>query len=151
MELRARARRLKREQKELGLIIIDYLQLMQGQNSNENRTNIVAEISRNLKSLARELDIPVIALSQLNRELEKRPNKRPIMSDLRDSGGIEQDADLIIFIYRDEVYNKDSQDKGKTEIIIAKHRNGPVGTVNLTFLAECTRFDNHAYDLYNGR
>lgn len=150
MELRTRARRLAREQGQLGLIVIDYLQLMQGQSALENRTNVISEISRSLKSLAKELNVPIICLSQLNRNLEQRPNKRPVMSDLRESGSIEQDADLIIFIYRDEVYNKDTQDKGKAEIIIAKQRNGPIGTVALTFLGEYTRFENHAFDLYSG-
>ena len=147
-ELRARARRLLREQKELGLIVIDYLQLMQAPGSAENRTNEISAISRNLKALAKELNVPVIALSQLNRSLEQRTNKRPIMSDLRESGAIEQDADLVVFIYRDEVYNEDSPEKGKAEIIIGKHRNGPIGTVNLTFLGEFTKFENYAHDVY---
>jgi len=147
-EVRARVRRLKREQDDLALIVIDYLQLMQAPESNENRVAEISAISRSLKSLARELDIPVIALSQLNRSLEQRPNKRPIMSDLRESGAIEQDADLIAFIYRDEVYNEDSPDKGIAEIIIAKQRNGPIGTTRLTFLGQYTKFENYIADLY---
>jgi len=147
-EVRARARRLKREQDDLALIVIDYLQLMQAPESNENRVAEISAISRSLKSLARELDIPVIALSQLNRSLEQRPNKRPIMSDLRESGAIEQDADLIAFIYRDEVYNEDSPDKGIAEIIIAKQRNGPIGSTRLTFLGQYTKFENYIADLY---
>ncbi|MGA0583626.1 MAG: DnaB-like helicase C-terminal domain-containing protein, partial [Castellaniella sp.] len=141
MELRARARRLSRQCGQLGLIIIDYIQLMSG-NGGENRATEISEISRSLKSLAKELNCPVIALSQLNRSLEQRPNKRPVMSDLRESGAIEQDADVIIFIYRDEVYNPDSPDKGTAEIIIGKQRNGPIGTVRLTFQGSSTRFLN---------
>jgi len=149
IELRARARRLKREQGDLGLIVIDYLQLMQGSGKgNENRTAEISEISRSLKGLAKELNVPVIALSQLNRNLEQRPNKRPVMSDLRESGSIEQDADLIAFIYRDEVYNDESPDKGTAEIIIGKQRNGPIGTVRLTFFGRYTKFDNFAPDVY---
>jgi len=140
-ELRARARRLKREHN-LGLIVIDYLQLMQVPGSNENRTGEISEISRSLKALAKELEVPVIALSQLNRSLEQRPNKRPVMSDLRESGAIEQDADVIMFIYRDEVYDEDSPDKGTAEIIISKQRNGPIGMRRLTFLGQHTRFEN---------
>jgi replicative DNA helicase len=143
-DLRARARRLAREQGDLGLIVIDYLQLMQVPGNKENRATEVAEISRSLKALAKELNVPVIALSQLNRGLEQRPNKRPVMSDLRESGGLEQDADIIMFIYRDEVYNEDSEDKGTAEIIIAKQRNGPTGTVRLAFLGQYTRFENFA-------
>lgn len=142
MELRARSRRLARQCGQLGLIIIDYLQLMSGSGSGENRATEISEISRSLKGLAKELNCPVIALSQLNRSLEQRPNKRPVMSDLRESGAIEQDADVILFIYRDEVYNPDSQDKGTSEIIIGKQRNGPIGTVRLTFLGQFTKFDN---------
>lgn len=142
MELRARSRRLARQCGQLGLIIIDYLQLMSGSGGGENRATEISEISRSLKSLAKELNCPVIALSQLNRSLEQRPNKRPVMSDLRESGAIEQDADVILFIYRDEVYNQDSQDKGTAEIIIGKQRNGPIGTVRLTFLGQFTKFDN---------
>jgi replicative DNA helicase len=144
LELRARARRLARQCGKLGLIIIDYLQLMSASTSGENRATEISEISRSLKALAKELDCPVIALSQLNRSLEQRPNKRPVMSDLRESGAIEQDADVILFIYRDEVYNPDSQDKGSAEIIIGKQRNGPIGTVRLTFLRELTKFENFA-------
>jgi replicative DNA helicase len=151
LELRSRARRLHRQNDGLGLIVIDYLQLMSSPASGrggENRATEISEISRSLKSLAKELQVPVIALSQLNRSLEQRPNKRPIMSDLRESGAIEQDADLILFIYRDEVYNPDSQDKGKAEIIIGKQRNGPIGSLALAFRGEYTRFENLAHDQY---
>jgi replicative DNA helicase len=148
-ELRARARRLKREHG-LGLIVVDYLQLMQtGRGGSDNRTNEISEISRGLKALAKELHVPVIALSQLNRGLEQRPNKRPVMSDLRESGAIEQDADVIVFIYRDEVYNPDSPDKGTAEIIIGKQRNGPIGSVRLTFLGQYTRFENFVPEIYS--
>lgn len=163
-ELRARARRIDKDIREkqrrkaieqgvenpdskvtgLGLIVIDYLQLMRGSQNTDNRVNEISEISRGLKALAKELNIPVIALSQLNRSLEQRPDKRPKMSDLRESGAIEQDADLIIFIYRDEVYHPDTDDKGTAEIIIAKHRNGSIGTIRLTFIGEYTRFENFA-------
>jgi len=147
MELRARARRKKREYGGLGLIVVDYLQLMQGTDSGqENRATELGEISRGMKSMAKELGCPVIALSQLNRSLEQRPNKRPVMSDLRESGALEQDADMIFFIYRDEVYNEDSPDKGIAEIIIGKQRNGPIGTANLAFIHEHTRFENLARD-----
>jgi replicative DNA helicase len=153
LELRSRARRLHRQNGGLGLIVIDYLQLMSSPTSGkggggENRATEISEISRSLKALAKELQVPVIALSQLNRSLEQRPNKRPIMSDLRESGAIEQDADLILFIYRDEVYNPDSQDKGKAEIIIGKQRNGPIGAVALAFRGEYTRFENLAHESY---
>jgi replicative DNA helicase len=144
LELRARARRLHRQYGKLGLIIVDYLQLMSASTQGENRATEISEISRSLKALAKELHVPVVALSQLNRSLEQRPNKRPVMSDLRESGAIEQDADLILFIYRDEVYNPDSPDKGKAEIIIGKQRNGPIGSVDLTFLGQYTRFENYA-------
>jgi replicative DNA helicase len=142
MEVRARSRRLARQCGQLGLIIIDYMQLMSANSSGENRATEVSEISRSLKGLAKELNCPLMALSQLNRSLEQRPNKRPIMSDLRESGAIEQDADLILFIYRDEVYNPDSPDKGTAEIIIGKQRNGPIGSVRLTFQGSSTRFLN---------
>ena len=148
-ELRARARRLKREH-DLGLIVIDYLQLMAVPGNKENRATEISEISRGLKALAKELNIPVIALSQLNRSLEQRTDKRPVMADLRESGAIEQDADVIIFIYRDEYYNQDSPDKGQAEIIIGKQRNGPTGTVRLTFLGHYTKFANYASDSYAG-
>ncbi len=147
IELRARARRLSRQCGKLGLIIIDYLQLMSANSTGENRATEISEISRNLKSLAKELNCPVIALSQLNRSLEQRPNKRPVMSDLRESGAIEQDADVILFIYRDQVYNPDSQDKGTAEIIIGKQRNGPIGNIRLTFIGEYTKFANYTGSL----
>ncbi len=142
IDLRARARRLARQCGRLGLIVIDYLQLMVGTRDSDNRATELSEISRSVKSLAKELHVPIIALSQLNRGLEQRPNKRPIMSDLRESGAIEQDADIIMFIYRDEVYNPDSPDKGTAELIIGKHRNGPTGMVRMTFLGQYTRFEN---------
>ena len=148
-EVRSRARRLTREHGQLGLIVLDYLQLMQSPSSGENRVQQISDISRGLKALAKELNVPVVALSQLNRNLEQRPNKRPVMSDLRESGAIEQDADLIIFVYRDEVYNEDSPDKGIAEVIIGKQRNGPLGTVRLTFLGQYTRFENFA-GVYTG-
>lgn len=147
-EVRTRARRIKREHG-LGLIIIDYLQLMQVAGGSENRATEISEISRGLKALAKELGIPVIALSQLNRGLEQRPDKRPIMSDLRESGAIEQDADIILFVYRDEVYNEDSADKGMAEIIVGKQRNGPIGKVRLAFRGKYTRFDDFMPEMYS--
>jgi replicative DNA helicase len=145
LELRARARRIHRKYGKLGLVIVDYLQLMSASSSaGENRATEISEISRSLKALAKELHVPVVALSQLNRSLEQRPNKRPVMSDLRESGAIEQDADVILAIYRDEVYNPDTADKGKAEVLILKQRNGPIGSVDLTFLGQYTRFDNYA-------
>jgi len=143
LDVRARARRVK-QRHGLGLIVVDYIQLMQIPGSRDGRVNEISEISRSLKALAKELEVPVIALSQLNRGVEQRDNKRPRMADLRESGGIEQDADLCLFIYRDEVYNKESPDKGTAEIIIAKQRNGPLGTVRTAFFGEFTRFENLA-------
>ncbi len=150
VELRSRARRMAREH-ELGLIVIDYLQLMQVPGNRENRATEISEISRSLKALAKELNVPVIALSQLNRSLESRTDKRPVMADLRESGAIEQDADMIVFIYRDEYYNKEnSPDKGLAEIIIGKHRNGPTDTFKLVFNGRFTRFDNYTAQPYSG-
>jgi len=149
-ELRSRARRMAREHG-LGMIVIDYLQLMQVPGNKENRATEISEISRNLKALAKELKVPVIALSQLNRALEQRNDKRPVMSDLRESGAIEQDADLILFIYREEVYDKETPNKGIAEIIIGKQRNGPIDTVKLTFLGQYTKFENYAPESYVGR
>jgi len=150
-EMRARARRLMKEHGQLGLVVVDYLQLMKVPGFKaENRTAEISEISRSLKSLAKELSVPVIALSQLNRSLEQRHDKRPVMSDLRESGAIEQDADLICFIYRDEVYTEDSPDKGTAEIIIAKQRNGPIGKVRVAFLGKFTRFEDLAFNGYQG-
>ncbi len=143
-EVRSRARRLAREQDGLSLIVLDYLQLMQVPGMKENRTQEVSEISRSLKALAKELNCPVVALSQLNRGLEQRSDRRPVMADLRESGAIEQDADIIMFVYRDEVYHPDTEHKGLAEIIIGKQRNGPIGTVKLTFNGQWTRFDNYA-------
>ena len=149
MELRARARRIHRQEPNgLSLIVVDYLQLMELPSSTESRVNQISEISRSLKMLAKDLNVPVIALSQLNRAVEQRPNRRPVMSDLRDSGAIEQDADVILFIYRDEVYNEDSEEGNKAEIIIGKQRNSPIGKVNLTSLKEFTRFEDFAVDSY---
>jgi len=149
LEVRSRARRLYRQCSDIGglsLIVVDYIQLMSasGGHTDENRATQIAEISRSLKGLAKELSIPVVALSQLNRSVEARTDKRPMMSDLRESGALEQDADLILFIYRDEVYNRDSPKKGIAEINISKQRNGPTGTFNLTFLGKHTRFENYA-------
>lgn len=150
-DMRARARRLMKEHGQLGLIVVDYLQLMKVPGFKaDNRTAEISEISRSLKSLAKELQVPVIALSQLNRSLEQRQDKRPVMSDLRESGAIEQDADLICFIYRDEVYNEDSPEKGTAEIIIAKQRNGPIGKVRVAFLGQYTRFEDLAFQGYQG-
>jgi replicative DNA helicase len=148
-EIRSRARKVLREQGSLGMIMIYYLQLMQVAGSSEGRTAEISEISRSLKSIAKEFNCPVIALSQLNRSLEQRPNKRPVMSDLRESGAIEQDADVIMFIYRDEVYNEESPDKGTAEIIIGKQRNGPIGTSRLAFVGQFTRFENLAHSDYS--
>ncbi len=147
-DVRTRARRVAREQGGLGLIMVDYLQLMRVPGLESNRVNEISEISRSLKALAKEMECPVIALSQLNRSLEQRPNKRPVMSDLRESGAIEQDADVIMFIYRDEVYNPESPDKGTAEIIIGKQRNGPIGSIRLAFLGKYTRFEDLAPEHY---
>lgn len=143
IEMRSRARRLAREHGGLGLIVVDYLQLMQVPGNVENRVNEVSEISRSLKALAKELNVPLIALSQLSRKCEERNDKRPIMADIRESGAIEQDADLIMFVYRDEVYHPESGEKGTAEIIIGKQRNGPIGSVRLTFLGHYCRFDDY--------
>jgi replicative DNA helicase len=144
LEVRSRARRLHRQCGGLSLIVVDYLQLMSSSGREENRATEIAEISRSLKGLAKELKVPVVALSQLNRSVESRQDKRPMMSDLRESGAIEQDADLILFIYRDEVYNPESPSRGMAEIILAKQRNGPTGKLTLTFLGKYTRFENYA-------
>lgn len=149
MELRNRVRQIAREKGEPGLIVVDYLQLMSGSVATDNRTTEISQISRELKNIAREFNCPLIALSQLSRNLEHRPNKRPINSDLRESGAIEQDADVIVFIYRDEVYNEDSPEKGIAEVIIGKQRNGPIGTCKLTFLGKYTRFENLARDYFS--
>ena len=148
-EMRARARRIVREHGDIAMIMVDYLQLMQLKTGGvESRTAEISEISRSLKALAKEMQCPVVALSQLNRSLEQRPNKRPVNSDLRESGAIEQDADVIMFIYRDEVYNEDSDQKGIAEIIIGKQRNGPIGSSKLAFIGKHTRFENLAPDVY---
>ena len=139
IEIRAKARRLLRDRK-TGLIIVDYLQLMMGGGSSENRQQEVSQMSRGLKILARELDVPVLALSQLSRQVEQRAGNKPVLSDLRESGSLEQDADIVMFIYRDEVYNRDSNDKGTAEIIIGKQRNGPIGEVRMAFMSNYTRF-----------
>jgi len=146
-ELRARARRIKREHG-LDLVVVDYLQLMQVQGSKENRATEISEISRGLKALAKELSVPVIALSQLNRAVEQRENKKPVMSDLRESGAIEQDADMILFIYREEVYDKNTPRKGQADIELVKHRNGEPGYFTLTFQGQYTRFQNFMPDAY---
>ena len=146
-EVRARARRLKREH-DLGLFVVDYPQLMRAEGSNENRTTEISRISQSLKSLARELDIPVIALSQLNRSVELRTDKRPMMSDLRESGAIGQDADVIMFIYREDFYDKESPKKGLAEIFLGKQRNGETGKVNMLFKGEYTRFEYHVGEDY---
>jgi replicative DNA helicase len=146
MEMRAKARRMKARYGDIGLIVVDYLQLMQPSSSKktENRQVEVAEISRGLKILARELECPVVALSQLNRQLEYRADKRPMLADLRESGSLEQDADVVIFLYRDEIYNPDSDQRGTAEVIVAKHRNGPTGMTRLAFLDHLTKFANMA-------
>lgn len=148
-EIRSRARRIAREHGDIGMIMIDYMQLMRVAGFTEGRTAEISEISRNLKAIAKEFECPMVALSQLNRSLEQRPNKRPVNSDLRESGAIEQDADVIMFIYRDEVYNEDSPDKGVAEIIIGKQRNGPIGTARLAFIGQFTRFENLARNSYD--
>jgi len=144
MEIRAKARRLKSRVGDLGLVVVDYIQLMTGRSNAESRQVEVSEISRNLKILARELEVPVVALAQLNRSLEQRVDKRPMLSDLRESGSLEQDADAVLFLYRDEIYDDQSPDKGIAEVIIAKHRNGPTGKVRMAFRGQYTRFDNMA-------
>jgi replicative DNA helicase len=147
MEIRAKARRLVQRMGQVGLIVIDYLQLMTGRSGAENRQVEVSEISRGLKILARELNAPIIALSQLSRNLESRADKRPMLADLRESGSIEQDADVVMFIYRDEVYNPESSDRGVAEIHVSKHRSGPIGMRRLVFLGPYTKFDNAAKGL----
>jgi replicative DNA helicase len=144
-DMRARCRKVYRENdNDIGLVMVDYMQLMQVTGASEGRSQEISEISRSMKAIAKEFSCPIIALSQLNRSLEQRPNKRPVMSDLRESGAIEQDADIIAFIYRDEVYNEDTPDKGIAEIITGKHRNGPIGTDRLAFVGKYTRFENLA-------
>ncbi|MBZ0185698.1 MAG: replicative DNA helicase, partial [Candidatus Obscuribacterales bacterium] len=149
LEMRAKCRRLKSEMNGLGLVIIDYIQLMHGRKQTDNRVQEVSEISRSLKTLAREIAVPVVALSQLSRAVESRQNKRPMLSDLRESGSIEQDADLVGFIYRDEYYNPETEQRGEAEIIIAKQRNGPTGTVELLYQGSITRFLNKVHNQYN--
>jgi replicative DNA helicase len=150
-EVRSRARRVHREYKGISMIMVDYLQLMTVPGFNDNRTLEIAEISRSLKALAKELSVPVVALSQLNRSLEQRANKRPVNSDLRESGSIEQDADVVMFIYRDEVYHPESEEQGIAEVILGKQRNGPIGTVKLKFQGQFSRFDNLAISqMYEG-
>ena len=144
LELRAKARRIKAEHHGLDLIVVDYLQLMRGRSDAERREQEISEISRGLKALAKELKAPVVAVSQLSRVVEQRDRKRPILSDLRESGAIEQDADVVIFLYRDEYYNPDTHEKGVAEVNVAKHRNGPTGIKKLAWLAQCTRFENLA-------
>ena len=144
MDIRAKSRRLRSQLGDLGLVIIDYVQLMTGRSNAESRQVEVSEISRSLKILARELETPVVALAQLNRGLEQRADKRPMLSDLRESGSLEQDADVVLFLYRDEVYDPESQDRGTAEVIVAKHRNGPVGKVRLAWLDRYTKFANMA-------
>ncbi len=148
MEIRAKARRLKSRVGKLGVVIVDYIQLMTGRSTAESRQVEVSEISRGLKILARELQCPVIGLSQLSRGLETRQDKRPMLADLRESGSIEQDADVVLFLYRDEVYNKDTNEKGVAEVIIGKQRNGPIGTVRLAFQGQFSRFDDLAPEYY---
>ncbi len=148
-EVRSRARRMAREHGGLGMIMVDYLQLMRVAGANEGRTAEISEISRSLKAIAKEFKVPMVALAQLNRALEQRPNKRPVNSDLRESGAIEQDADVIMFIYRDEVYHEESEEKGVAEIIIGKQRNGPIGICRLAFIGEYTRFENLARGSYD--
>jgi replicative DNA helicase len=146
--MRAKARRLKADRDDLSMVIVDYLQLMQGNGKTENRQQEVSEISRGLKALAKELHVPVIAISQLNRAVEQRTDKKPVMSDLRESGAIEQDSDLILLIFREEVYDQNTTRRGIADIIIAKQRNGPIGEVQLTFLGEYTRFENLVAETY---
>jgi len=149
MELRAKARRMKRSSG-IDIIVVDYLQLMSIPRYSENRVNEIAEVTRSLKALAKELDIPIVALSQLNRGVESRNDKRPFLSDLRESGSIEQDADLIIFLYREEVYDKQTDQKNIAEIRVEKHRNGPTGNIKLTFVPHCTRFEDYHPQVYDG-
>jgi replicative DNA helicase len=149
LELRNRIRQLSREHGTPAMVMVDYLQLMSASTSSDSRVQEISQISRELKIIAREFDCPMIALSQLSRNVEQRPNKRPVNSDLRESGAIEQDADVVLFIYRDEVYNEDTQDKGVAEIIIGKQRNGPIGTARLAFLGKYTRFENLARDYFS--